>query len=156
MSRWCRAHLIEVLVAERLVERDRALLVGEFLRMHEGQVEEATQRRIDGLVVPPLDRTIRDHHGGGVGAVGAPRAAEHVTRELVQQQAQRERAVRRQLPFIEVVAGGGLMGEEEALAADRVESLVLGEPSVRTRLAPEGQHVLDRRGALGHGRGTCE
>ncbi len=135
-------------VAERLGERDRALLVGRIFGVRERQIEEAAQLRRHRPVVLALDRAVGNVHRHGVGPVGAPGAAEHVARELVEEQAQRQRAFRHELPLVEVAARRRLVGEEEALPAGLVEGVVLGKPLVRPGGAPERQHLLDRGVAL--------
>src|SRR6185295_8867994 len=68
-------------------------------------------------------------------------AAEHVARKLIEHDDERERALRGRLPFGESAGDRGLVGAKEFLADLGVEGLVLGEPLVRPRLAPEGEDV---------------
>jgi hypothetical protein len=110
--------------------------------VHERQVEEAAQGGLDLPVKALLDRPVGRVNRRRIGAVGPPRAAEHVAGKLVEQEHEGERAVGRQLPFVEVAAGCGLVGEEEALAAGGVERLVRLEPAVRPGIPPEGDDLV--------------
>ena len=69
-------------VPDGFVERDRALLVAEILRVRERQVEEAAQGWVNLAVVALLDRPVGGHERRRIGRVDPPRAAEHVAREL--------------------------------------------------------------------------
>jgi hypothetical protein len=62
--------------------------------------------------------------------------------KLVEQDHQRERALRSGLPLREFTARGGLVIPQEALAKTRVELLVLGEPQRGTRFTPERDDSL--------------
>ena len=80
-------------------KRAAALLVGQALRMHEGQTQELA------LVVgdPPIEAALEGADGDRarerVRRVAAALPAEHVARELVEHDRERERAFRRILPL---------------------------------------------------------
>src|SRR5829696_7562885 len=134
--------LQRLLVAENLAEGDRALLVFDILRVHEGEIEELAKGRLDLPVVSLLDRPVGSHEGRRVGPIHGLGAAEHVARELVEQKDHRQRALGRQFPFIQVAPGGRFIGEREAVAAASVEGVVLREPAILAGLAPERNHLL--------------
>lgn len=91
--------------------------------------------------MPAPDGAIGGHQRGRVRGMGAAGAPEHVAGELVEQEHQGERAVRIELPFVQVAPGRSFVREEETGPAGRVESLVRGEPAFPAGLAPEGQDL---------------
>ena len=124
-----------------LEQFDLAVLVGEVLRMLEGQVEEPPDVALNLQVVPGLQRLPGDHPCQGIGGEGMARAAEGVARKLVQQDQQGQRALRRLRPVIQRPPGSGMVCDLESLAEQGVESLVFGEPFRGAGLFPEGDDV---------------
>ena len=133
--------VFQVRVAGRAVELDAAKLVGQFLRMHERQEEKAALVLRHVLVVAALERAIGGRARERIGREGARVAAEHVARELVEHDHQRERVFGGRLPGGKLAGRGGLIGREEFLADLGVERVVAREPFVRPGLAPEGEDV---------------
>jgi hypothetical protein len=123
----------------------------QFLRVHEWQVEEAPERGVDLPVVAALDCAVGCHEGGRIGPVDLPRAPEHVARQLVEDEDDCQRTVGGKLPFVEIAAGSRLVGRHETVPAGLVEAFVLGEPPIRSRLAPEGDDLI-RGGQAIHGQ----
>ena len=74
----------ELIVAVAARERDAAFLIGEIFRVLEWQIEELALDMRDLSVEPASDGAIGDGAGNPIGLVGAPVAAEHVARELVE------------------------------------------------------------------------
>src|SRR6516164_8558446 len=85
----------ELIVAVAARERDAAFLIGEIFRVLEWQIEELALDMRDLSVEPASDGAIGDGAGDTVGLVGARVAAEHVARELVEHDDERERTLRR-------------------------------------------------------------
>src|SRR5688572_21694832 len=92
---------VGICTGQRLMQAHRDLLVLEILGMLEGQVEKETQQRIDLRVVLGGDGLPREIARERIGGVSVRRAAEDVARNLVEQQQQRERTVRRVHPRVE-------------------------------------------------------
>src|SRR5450631_3385187 len=139
-------------VADRLVKRKAALLIGEVFRVFEWQIKEAAQLGWH-LAIEAA------HQGAGgncprqwIADEGARLPAEHVARELIEQNEQRQRAFRVGFPSGEFAGGGSFVNFKEAAANVVVESGVLLEPAFRPRLAPERDHIGGRRqsGRLRH------
>src|SRR6476661_4346313 len=120
-----------------LVERYAAFLVGEIFRMLEREIEEATQFVRHLAIEAANDGTGRDRARKGIGGKGARVAAEHVTRELVKQDQQGQRALRTVLPIGKLPRRCCFVGTEKPLVDCLVESGVLIEPAVRSGLVPE-------------------
>jgi len=123
--------------------------------VHERQEEEAAQLIRHVLIVAALERAVGDLACERVGRIGARIAAKHVARELIEHDAERERAIRGRLPRGELARSRGLVGRHEAVADGGVERVVLAEPLVVSSLAPEGEDGFgsyDRRcvGCIGH------
>ena len=66
---------------------------------------------------------------------------EHISRKLVQQDQQGQRALRRLRPEIQLPPRGGMVCDLEPVPEQGVESLVPGEPLRRSGLFPEGDDV---------------
>src|SRR5262249_42171578 len=130
-------------------ELDAVLLVGELLRMHERQIEELPRIMRHLLVEPAREGARRNSTRQGIVLVGAGVAAEHVARELVEYDDERERPLRRLLPCRQRARDGGVPDREEPYRDLGIERRILLEPFVRPGGAPECEHVLrpDRLGA---------
>ena len=109
--------------------------------MGEGKIEKASQGRLGGRVMAQRDRPPGGQARQGVGGKSVRRASPKIARELVQQQDQRQRPLRRSRPAVMLAPRRGVMHRLEALADGRVERRALGEPSLRPRLAPEADDV---------------
>ncbi len=70
----------------------------QMLRMHEGQIEEFAQRRIDPRVGAAVDGAARDLARQGVARIGQRVVAKHVAGKLVEHDVERQRAVIARLP----------------------------------------------------------
>jgi hypothetical protein len=114
----------------------------------EWQIEELALDMRDLSVEPATDGAIGDGAGNTVGLVGAPVAAEHVARELVEHDDERERTLRRLLPGRELAVAAGLPEARKARRDLGVEGRVFLEPLVRASGTPECEHLhgADRLG----------
>jgi hypothetical protein len=143
---------------DRAEELDRALLVGERFRVLERDVEEPALDRGELPVEAARERSPGDLPRARVARERARRAAEEVSRQLVEEDLERDRALRRLLPGGEVSAERALDERREAPAAFRVEGRVLREPALARRTAlrivrgaePELENLPD--GTLVRGR----
>src|SRR5262249_9032320 len=131
----------ELGVAVAARERDAAFLIGEIFRVLERQIEELALGVRDGSVELALDGAIGDGAGNSIGLVGARVAAEHVARELVEHDDERERTLRRLLPGRELAVAAGLPEAKKAPRELGVEGRVLLEPLVGAGRAPECEHL---------------
>jgi hypothetical protein len=131
----------ELIVAVAVRELHAALLIGPILRVHERQIEELTLRPGDLLIEAARKRTIGRAPGRRVGRIGARLAAEHIARELIEHDDERERALRRLLPWREPTFGGSAPEAGKARGDLGIEGRVFLEPFVRAGRAPEGKHV---------------
>src|SRR5712691_4320123 len=138
----------EFIVAVAAREREAAFLIGEIFRVLEWQIEELALDMRDLSVEPASDGAIGDGAGNPVGRVGAPVAAEHVARELVEHDDERERTLRRLLPGRELAVATGLPEARKARRDLGVEDRVLLVPLVRASGTPECKdlHGADRLG----------
>ena len=109
--------------------------------MLERQVEEGAQIFRQGLVVAVSDGATGDDARERVGREGVTGLAKTVARELVQQEAEGERALGGRGPVLVVTPSRGEMIELEAASELRVEGVVLGEPFLGAGLDPEGNDV---------------
>ena len=112
--------------------------------MLERQVEELPVGQRHYLVEATLKRALGDRAGLRIGGVGARVAAEHVARELIEHDRQRQRAVGGLLPVGKHSRRGCVIGFQEARADIVVERSVFLEPLFRACCAPEYQHGLGR------------
>src|SRR5688572_3839713 len=110
--------------------------------MLERHGEENPQRRIDLMVEAALDRACGVVARQRIGGVGMAAAAKHVARDLVEQNRQRQRALRRSHPVLEFAACGAVVRRQPLLAAARVEFLIAREPALVAGLLPEGEDVV--------------
>jgi hypothetical protein len=107
----------------------------------ERQIEELALGVRDLPVEPASDGAIGDGAGNTVGLIGAPVAAEHVARELVEHDEERERTLRRLPPVRELAVAAGLPEARKARRDLGVEGRVLLEPLVGPGRAPECKHL---------------
>src|ERR1700750_312745 len=115
----------ELIVAVAARERDAAFLIGDVFRVLERQIKELALGMGDLSVEPASDGAIGAGAGNPVGLVGAPVAAEHIARELVEHDNERERALRRRLPGRELAVAAGLPEAGKARRDLGVEGRVL-------------------------------
>ena len=108
------AHFNAVGVADRAVERDAALLVGEVFRMLERQIEETAHRRVRRGRSRADGAARRPRVPSGSVAKARALAAEHVARKLVEHDQQRQRALAALLPAGERAGGRRLIGRRIA------------------------------------------
>ena len=111
------------------------------------QIEEFPQVGRHRLIVAGIDRRGRDPARRRIGCIHPRRAAKRIARKLVQQQQQRQCALGRRHPVIEIAARRGLMRIQKRLAKTAIEIRILGEPHRRAGLQPEADHL-----GRGHGR----
>src|SRR5262249_27363734 len=88
----------EVRVAECINKRDGARLVGLVLRMLERKVKKQSLRCRHRLIEAARDRALGHRAGHRIGCEGAGVGAKHVARELIEQEDEGERVLRRGLP----------------------------------------------------------
>src|SRR6266536_3435537 len=132
-------------IAGLAAERDTAFLVGEALRMHQRQMEEAPLRRFKQPVGALRDRLLGNRARLGVARERARVAPEQIARKLIEQDEERQRAVRRRLPVVEPAGCRGLIGRKKPGADLGVEGLFALEPFCRPGRAPEREHLLGAR-----------
>jgi len=96
----------------------------------ERQVYEHTLQRPHGAVVALRERVLRDVQRQRIGGKGARRATEHVARELIEQNDQRQAIARLVFPVRELAGGGLAVEREEARADLGVEGRALFEPAL--------------------------
>ncbi len=141
-------------LAESVVQRYRAILVGKVLGMGERQVEEQPQRVPD-LAVEALSQSpLRPAPRLGVAGVHAQGSTEGVARVLVEQQQQAEMVLGFTGSRAQRVGAGKLVEMGEALAEAPVEIGVPGEPEGRAGIAPETDHFR-QRGRAGRKQKRC-
>src|SRR2546423_12857165 len=85
--------VFQVGVVRRAVKLDATVLIGRVFRMHERQEEKAAQVLRDVLIVAALERAVGGLTRAWIGRISARIAAEDVARELIEHDAERERAV---------------------------------------------------------------
>ena len=90
----------------------------------------------------PLHDRARRRARERVGREGAGAAAEHVARELVEHDDQREAAPRRLQPVGQAAGGGAPVQGQKPREDFRVESLVFGEPVLALALEPELEDLI--------------
>src|SRR6187399_753982 len=112
--------------------------------MLERQVEELPFRRWHLPVKATRQRPRRNFAGQRIGGVGAGIAAEHVARELIEHDSERQRALGGPLPVGKFFCGCRLVGLQEARPDGFVESTVLREPFLWPGFTPERQHGFGR------------
>jgi hypothetical protein len=117
-----------LVIAERREQLDGAVLVGQAFAVLEGQVKEQTLVPGHAPIEARRNRILRQGEGQRIGGKGARRAAEHVARELVEDDHEREGGERRRLPRVESAARRLLPETGEALADLAVEAVGLDEP----------------------------
>src|SRR5690606_31040600 len=133
-----------LVLTEAAKEIDAPLLVGRDLRMHERHVQERPRLLVERRIELLVDGAARQRYGYVVGREGGRGLAEHVARELVEQDDRGESRPRiidrigvevRLQPFVEI---------EKALADPVVQFLAPAEPVlVGEFVEPEGKHLLD-------------
>ena len=74
--------------------------------MHERQIEELLALGGEIRIETAAERVLGDRQGLVVGGEGARVAAEHVARHLIEQDAEREAALRAALPVLELAGRG--------------------------------------------------
>src|SRR5215470_10811124 len=131
----------ELIVAVAARELHAAFLIGEIFRVLEREIEELALGVRDLPVEPASDGAIGDGAGNPIGLVSARVAAEHVARELVEHDDERERTLRRLLPGRKLAVAAGLPEAKKAPRELGVEGRVLLEPLVGAGRAPECEHL---------------
>ena len=148
-----------VLLVGRLGEqRHRHLLVGQRLGVMERRVEEGAHRRLERHLVAARHGDARRHQRRGIAAIGLDRLAVDVPRELVAEDDQRQRPVRRVGPGRELARHGALDQAAEALADLGVEGGCALPPDLAPlavlgmaeREVPEIEDVADGVGHAAH------
>src|SRR5262249_54917834 len=81
-----------------LVKREAAFLIGEILGMFKREVKEATQFYRHLAIETPDDGAGSDSARQRIGGKGSRLATEHIARELIKQNQQRQRTLRGFLP----------------------------------------------------------
>ena len=136
-------------IAGVAAQRDAALLVGEILRVHQRQIEEALLRQSEQPVGAPRDRRFGNRARRRIGCERARVAAEQVAGKLIEQDEERQRAVRRRPPVLELAGCRSPVSRKESCADLGVEGIVPLEPFRRPGRALEGEHVLGTCKGLG-------
>jgi len=112
--------------------------------MLERQVEERPQICRDALVVAIGDGKPRMVAGQRIGREHVRSAAKAVARKLVEQDHQRQCAIGRAIPVVELSPRCAPMQVRMALAELRVETVVLAEPRLLASRTPEPSDLGDR------------
>ena len=135
-------------IAGLAAQRDAALLVGEILRVHQRQIEEAPLRQWKQPVGAPRDRPFGNRARRRIGRERARVAPEQVAGKLIEQQQERQRAVRRRLPVLEPAGCRSLAGRKESCADLGIQGVVALEPFRRPGRAPEREYRFGVGNAL--------
>lgn len=135
-------------VVRRAAERDTTLLIGEILRMHEGEIEEAPFGVGECAVEPAGNRACSDRVREMIGRKGARRALEHVARELVEHDDKGKRPLRGPLPVGQPSCRGAFVIGQEPAHDRGIDVQVAREPFFRAKPAPEAENVRRSREAL--------
>lgn len=109
--------------------------------MLEGQVGKAALVIGVGFVPAIFQNCARGVPGQGIRGKSARIPAEHVARELIEKDDEREAAARFMPPLIQLAAQGLFVEGEEALPDLGVESLALREPALGVLPEPEREHL---------------
>src|SRR3984893_16753424 len=108
------------------------LLVGQIFRMHERQIEKFALRMRDFPIKAASERALGHGARHGVAVVAAPLPAEHVARELIEHDNERQCRFRRFFPGPELAACGSFPDRKKARRDFLIERRVLLEPLVRS------------------------
>jgi hypothetical protein len=125
-------------VAGGVEQGKAAFLVGDVLGMLERKIEERLLGRRKILIESARKRARRHRPRKRIGRIGAGIAAEHVARELVEHDQQRQRVLGRSFPRRQAAVGAGLIGGEKAPPDLVIERRILLEPFVGTRGTSQG------------------
>src|SRR5450830_70386 len=120
-----------------LVEEQGALLVLHVFRMLKRQIAKRTQYRLDQLIQPGVYHAPRIQTRQRVRGEHMRRAAKRVARELIEQNQQGQRAMRRGQPALQLTPSRLQVGGVEGVAKRGVERSILGEPTLGAGLLPE-------------------
>ena len=132
-------------VAGELPEKlERTLLDREILAVLERQVAEPSLELVEAAIVACLDRALRQPERESVSRERAWRVAEHVARELVEQEDARQRAARSRAPRRESSAERGL-DREAVLRAEPARIGKRARQQHRVLPGEEEQRVFERR-----------
>ena len=131
----------QVSFAKRLAQLAAKLLIGQFFRMHEGQIEENPELRIDRLIMAARNRVAGIMKRQRIGRVHMRRATETVAGKLVEEKEEREAAFRRIEPAGQFLTGRCEVQIVKAGVEGAVEMGVLLEPFIWTSLVPEGKNL---------------
>ncbi|CAH1658121.1 hypothetical protein CHELA1G11_11368 [Hyphomicrobiales bacterium] len=124
-----------------LVQGEAVVLVGEFLGMHERQIEELPLYGFDLAVEAAQDGASRHLAGESICREAAGAATEHVARELVEQDNEGKGRLGDRFPGRERTLSGLFVQREEAIADVLVEAQVLDIPTLGSRFEPECQNI---------------
>ncbi len=122
-------------VGQAFEQFERAALVGEVFAVVQRHVEELAPGRRQGVIKAARQRVLGDGAGRRVSHVGARRVAKDVARDLVEQQHQRQGALRRRLPSCQRTRGGALVIGEKQLPQPLVVLRGAAEPELAMRFA---------------------
>ena len=101
------AHAIDAFLAQLRTQCQGQLLVGDLFGMGEGEYEEHPEPFVHLQHVSALPRFTGEHPCQAVAGIHVRGVAEGVARKLVEQDHQRQRAVRGLDPVITAARGGG-------------------------------------------------
>ena len=121
--------------------------------MGERQVEEHPHILLHRLVMTKRQSPAAIMQCQRVGGIHMPGVTERIARILVEQDEERQRAFGLVDPAFPLAAGGGPVEVGEGFAECAVEGLVLAEPFVGPRLAPE---TGDGEGFVGNGHASLQ
>ena len=132
--------------AERRVKFQRAILLPQLFAMHKRQIQEAAQRRINDCVETKRNRLFRDAQRLQIGREHPSGATKTVTRILIQQNHQRQRALSRGRPHIKRAARGSLVLGCKFRTKFIIKCRVFLEPATAPCLSPEFDDGGRRKG----------
>src|SRR5262245_6951421 len=133
-------------IADCFVEGDTPFLISQIFRVLERKIKEAAHFRWNLAVKTTNNGACCNGTRERIGRESPSIAAKHVARKLVEEDEQRESALRALLPIGQFSGSGRLMGFEKALPDLLVEACILVEPPVRPRRAPERNDLVRSRG----------
>src|SRR5690606_32977715 len=134
------------IVAEWREQLDGALLIPQILAVLEREVHERAAVLVKDLIEPALDSPTGNLEGFVVRCERSRSPAEHVSRELIEQDDRRQRASWARQRGLRRLARNPFMQRKEAAADKLVSCVALLEPGFATQLLePEFQDLFDPR-----------
>src|SRR6201996_567974 len=109
--------------------------------MMKRRIDEGAQLAADLPVMARRNGTVGDVARSRIALIHPCRAAKRIARKLIEQDQQRQRAVRRRRPAIQLATASRLIDAQEFLAKQPVEIRILAEPHRLAGLLPERDDI---------------